>query len=93
MNIKHGLVLAAALVVGSGAAAAYASSSSTGGADEGATAVEQESVSADTASAGFEKDACPQQRRFPIARLPRAGFRYGAGWRGLPARVRGWWRF
>jgi hypothetical protein len=91
MNIKHGLVLAAALVVGSGAAAAYASSST--GADEGATAVEQESVSADTASAGFEKDACPQQRRVPILRRPNAGFRYGLGWRGLPARVRGWWRF
>jgi hypothetical protein len=89
VNIKHGLVLAAALVVGSGAAAAYASSM-----DEGATAVEQESVSADAANAGFEKDACPQhraqQRQFPLLRFPRAGVRFGVGRRGVWSRVRGW---
>jgi hypothetical protein len=87
MKSKLVLGLSAALVVGSVAVAGYGQA-----AGEGATA-EQASVSADNGSAGFEQDACPLARRAPRAGLPHAGFRYGLGWRGLPARVRGWWRY
>lgn len=99
MKLNHGLVLAAALVIGSLAVTGCSKSAAEDATDEGATteqasvAGEQGTLQAVATNEGFTQDC----GNAPARRVQRAGFRRGfrpglgfrLGNRGVP---RAWWR-